>query len=549
MRMYGKLVGIFLRSGEVEGPEQKQKKSFYIIFGLISLIGILLPCCVLVGAIAYVLTLGMEGDGNGIIFLLHFVSLFAIIFGVGVIMNIFYFAGDIPHILPLPISPTVLIAAKFTTAYITEAAMEIVLLISVMIGFFLAAPGKFWTYAAALAGTFTLPIVPLCYGATLCVVLMGFMKGIRNKSTVRRLSSVINLTIVVVSVRGLGLLGNLDLERIVQQLRDGQVRFVGVLNVVFPTNYWFGEMISRGLPIYMLWYVCFHVLVLAIFLLSAKFLYLRGLMAVGVEGDATGFLLKRHARYGKKNRKPWVSYLGKEMRVLLRTPPFFMNCIAVNLLWPGLGYVIAVLQSGSVTFQRYLQLYREGNEAMQWIMTLLVLALSVLLTASNSIASSSITREGKHFYVMKYLPVSYETQLHVKALTSILVSGGFMLLYLLIAGYFIRIPWMELLYFAVTALEQIVFLSYFGVLLDTVQPKLVWDDEVHALRANRNVFYNMAYAMLIATISLFAFWGLYRFTRLPLYFVRMILFLILAAADIRMMQTCVRRGKNNLLKL
>ncbi|MBR1693026.1 MAG: hypothetical protein IJ711_09700 [Lachnospiraceae bacterium] len=547
MKVYRRLVRIFLLSGDMEGAEQK--KSFYIIFGIVSLLGILLPCCVLVGAIAYALTLGMAGDGNGIIFLLHFVSLFAIIFGIGVIFNVFYFAGDIPHILPLPISPTTIIAARFTTAYLTESAMEMLLLLSAMIGFFLAAGGNWWTYFAALLGSLTLPIVPLCYGAIVCIVLMGCAKWIRNKSVVRRLSVVFNLVIVAIAVLGLGMLKDLQLERIVEQLRLGEVRFVQVLNGVFPTNYWFGRMLSDKNPRLLIPYIVFQLLVLGVFMLVAKLLYARGLMAVGVENGESGSLQSKALRYAQKSRRPWAACMQKEFRVLMRTPPFFLNCIAVNLLWPGLGYVIAALQSDSAVFKRYIQLYRDGNEAMQWIMTLLVLGISVLLTASNSIASSSITREGKHFYVMKYLPVSYKVQLHVKALTSILISGGFALLYLVIAACFIQIRITVLFYYALLALQQIVFISYFGVLLDTIGPKLVWEDEINALRANRNVFFNMAYAMLITAVFLFVLFCLYRYTRLPLAFIQLLLFLILIAADLWMMRTCTERGARNLQEL
>lgn len=549
MRIYKRLVRIFLHAVDMDSMQQKNQKIFYVLLGLVSLVGILLPCCVLVGAISYALTLGMGENPNGLIFLLHFVSLFAIIFGISVIFNVFYFSGDIPHILPLPISPVIVIAAKFTAAYITESAMEMLLLFSAMTGFFMATQWSAGTFLFALLGSLTLPIVPLCYGAIVCIVLMGSVRWIRNKSHIRRLSVVFNVLIVLLSVWALGLLGNLDLEHIADQIGGGQLRFLQLLNVIFPTNLWFGRFLAQQEAETLICYVIFHILVLAVFLLTAKLLYYKGLMAVGINEDSGSTGFKRRLVYGKRKRRAWAAYLHKELLILLRTPPFFLNCIAINLLWPGLGYVILMLQADSPTFARYLELYRNGNEAMRWIATLIVLAVSVLLVASNSIAASSLTREGKQFSVMKYLPLSYEMQLQVKALVSILISGGFALVYLLAAGLYIRIPVRTLLYYVVICVQQIIFISYFGVLLDTVQPKLVWEDEVNALRANRNVFFNMAYAMLITVFFLLVLFAIYRYTKLPLELIQLFLFLILVVADYGMAITCLQKGTKNMRAL
>ena len=40
------------------------------------------------------------------------------------------------------------------------------------------------------------------------------------------------------------------------------------------------------------------------------------------------------------------------------------------------------------------------------------------------------------------------------------------------------------------------FISCLGIWLDSMHPKLVWEDELNALRGNLNVFYNMAFAIL-----------------------------------------------------
>ena len=87
---------------------------------------------------------------------------------------------------------------------------------------------------------------------------------------------------------------------------------------------------------------------------------------------------------------------------------------------------------------------------------------------------------------MKYIPVEYKTQLNIKALISIIISFGFNFIYLLIICYFLEATFMDFIVFTVVSLLSCIFFTYLGIYLDTVNPKLVWEDELNALRGNEN---------------------------------------------------------------
>lgn len=554
MKVYRQLVRTFLRSGEMEDPKQKKQKLFYALMGMAAMVFIMVPCCLLVGYLTYAFTLALMGNGNGLLFVVHFIALFSVVFGFHVILNVFYFAGDIPFVLPLPIAPYKVIAAKFTTAYINESVMQIMVLFSGIVGFMVAAPGEWWLYLAALVGIVTLPVAPLAYCGIVCVILMAFTKWIRNKNHARRLIMVIILLIMGVAVSSIGLLRDVDMNLLTQQLGAGKVAFVNVMNVVFPTNYWMAMALSKHSIGDFLLYLLANVGILAVFLLLAQLLYYRGLLGVGTEGNgrrkrAKSGVTKTRATKAGRQVKPWMSYCKKEFLVLFRTPAFFLNCIVVNIIWPVLFYVIRIMQSDSELFHKYYLYYRLGNETMQWIMVLIVLSVTVLLTAANSIASSAITREGKHFYVMKYIPVSYSTQLHVKAFVSIVISSGFMTVYIIVCSILMKVDNLTSWYYILVSVLEVIFITYFGLYLDTVNPKLAWDDELNALRGNTNVFFNMAYAMLVTVIFVVVLGGAYLFTRIPLTVLELVLVIIMLVADWGIVHICMKKGIKNLEEL
>ena len=54
---------------------------------------------------------------------------------------------------------------------------------------------------------------------------------------------------------------------------------------------------------------------------------------------------------------------------------------------------------------------------------------------------------------------------------------------------------------------SILLISLVGVFIDSIQPKLVWDDELNALRENYNTFVVMGLSLLL--IGIFLFLGIY----------------------------------------
>ena len=61
----------------------------------------------------------------------------------------------------------------------------------------------------------------------------------------------------------------------------------------------------------------------------------------------------------------------------------------------------------------------------------------------------------------------------------------------------IGLPLTVILIYVLISLLCIFFISELGVLIDSINPKLVWDDELNALRENTNNFIVMGITLLI----------------------------------------------------
>ena len=509
MSNYLNLLKIFIQTTEITPTEKKRSKKFYSIMGTAILLLIMLPAGALVGIITYALTLGVQfsgGSTQGAEIVLHIISILSVVFGFNVIINIFYFSNDIENLLPLPLKPHEIIAAKFSYSLLSENIMEFILIVGVCIGYMSAAKYSLFGIITSIIGIITMPVIPLAMCGIVCLILMYFTHSVKNRDFLNKVTGIGTAVLIVGALIALICVSGLNADMISTSLASGENTFLNAMNIVFPQIPLMMRAICENSPLWLLLYILANAVFVVIFLFLASKMYLKGVSDVNTSKNKPSKDLAEKAILASEQKSIFKSYLKKEFIVLFKTPPFFMDCIAVNLLWPVFLAVIVILQGQTNFLSAVLTPYLAGDSNSIVYVTLIIIAVSVLVTAINSIASAAITREGKHFEFMRYIPVELKLQLNVKAAASILISGIGMVLYI-IAFYvycmFFNAPFNSLVMIVmpivhtVLSLLCVVFISYLGIYMDSINPKLIWDDEINALRGNYNVFINTAVAMAV----------------------------------------------------
>lgn len=551
MKVYLKLVSALIKTVEPSGDEKKRKKIFYTVMSIIAVFGIMIPIAFLVGVIIYVMTsslLELGSGQNAVTFLMHLVSVFSFVFGLNVIFSVFYFSGDTESLLPLPIKPYKIIASKFTAALISESVMEFIVIIAAFAGYIIAAGLPFYSWIIALFGMVTLPIIPLVYCAVICMLIMLFTRFIRNKDTVNKITGVFIVLIILAMVVALSNIGGFDTEHLAASIADTSNPLLTVMNCIFPHIHFIVASMSEMTVLNLLIYIAVNVLAIVIFMLIAQAVYFRTVLGINQSSSAR-HRSKSDLINNLKAHSVIYSYLTKELKLLVRTPAYFMNCIGINLIWPIFLYLIVVIQGQTNFLDSFVYGIHSGDELSVLIFILAVSAISVLITAANSIASSALTREGKHFAFIKYIPLSYMAQINIKALVSIIISGAGMLIYIIIAGILLDLGLKFIIFCCIVSFLSVAFVSYFGIFMDSVNPKLIWDDELNALRGNYNIFFNMALAILLEAFICTGAYLLFSFTPLGAIFVIIIMFVMLMLFNVLSYLLCYQKATKNIDQL
>ncbi|MCR5462411.1 MAG: hypothetical protein K6E87_05025 [bacterium] len=490
-----KLLKVLLKNFEMISFEKKKSKVFYMVMAIVTMLIIFIPTAFMIGIISYGMTLSLTEAGHlseGINFILYAVNIFAFIFSINVVLNVFYFSSDIERLLPMPFKEHEIIGAKFFNTLINENFIEFILIASSLIGFFIAGKLDFYAIFIILLAVLTMPILPLIYSSIICMVFMFLTKRITNKDFVSKFSNILLILALIGLLVMAILLSSFDAEGFALDLVDS--KFLKVLKYIFPNVYFLTDAMS-GNALSLLFYLLITIGSLIIFFVISKLLYFRGL-------NQSSNKKNKHKEIEYKVKNKNISYLSKEFKFLFKTPAFFSNCLIINFIWPFFIAIIFFLYDKTGFLKNILDSYHNNDYNTHIMFILVVMMASILITATNSIASSSISREGNSFTYMKVIPLSYKKQIIIKIISSIIVSFTSLFLTILVLSIIYNFGVINTILYLLLSFISVVFISTLGVFLDTVNPKLIWDDEINALRGNHNVFINMAFSILISGLLL-----------------------------------------------
>ncbi len=500
------LFSVLTKNTEMKVPKKGGKGTIYRSIGILALTCIMVPCCAIVGFISYTMTLALIEAGapaNGIMAEIHIMSAFSLVFGMLVIFNILFFSSDREHLVPLPFKSHELLLAKFMYAYLAESVMEFLILISMFIGYGIADGFSLVKVLAGVLGVVLIPLVPLAYCAIIGLLLFVFLKGIKNGRIFGHVSTVILIMFVALFLYSFKGMGSINVDNYVESLASGNNLFSNVVSKIFFATPFLLKALegTEGIGyslLMLLIYILLNLAVVAVMAVIGKYTYYESLMVVGALGSSG----KKSEGAGKNNRPKSIfsAYLGKELKVLLRTRAYSGNCVFINFLWPLLVLIICYANRKSAGFESLKYFFNSKYDSAYVLYTISVILLAFIASAMNSLASTAFTREGLHLDIVKYIPVPYETQAFVKGLISVVITLPGLLLSVFLFNILFDINMIWLVYHGIIMIMVVVITTILGMYLDSLHPHVTWDDEYSALRGNLNTFFDMALVMVIAGI-------------------------------------------------
>jgi len=459
----------------------------FIALSLLSLVG--MYAWLLVWLMPGFQALNMEILLLGVMLLFSMVLVFFL--GLIYLIGVLFFSKDTEFLSALPIPQRTVFAVKFGQVLLGEIATGAVILLPsfIVYGVMSGAGPAFWLACAPVL--LLAPCIPLALSALLSLLLMRFSALWRRRDLVTIIGSVVLLVAVFA---GQMLLTSkipdaMDLDALMTMISDSSA-FLRRIVSAFPPSAWAAEGMT-GQPQMLLLYAGASFAALALVIWVAGRLYYSGAKAQ-LETSVKRKQVRLAGGSVRRRGALWALFT-REWRTVIRSPIYALNGLIMIVIGPLLLLLPKMMQgavsSGSKGMDALFALL-EGTVDARLVLLILV-GIFMALGALNPAVTTSISREGKSFFLMRMIPVTPFAQVIAKFLFGLSVSALTMLFMGVVSAVAMGFSGqVALRAFGLGLLGSVAPLAL-SMLPDVLRPKLVWNSETEAIKQNLNAILGM----------------------------------------------------------
>ncbi len=441
--------------------DKKAKRKFLGLFAAWALVAAMLVFYV--GGLTYgLIYLGLEEVVPA--YLITISSLLIFAFGMLKEGSIIFRREGYDILCALPVNNGGVVVSRLIRIYVENLLMTLaVLLPGIAVYVWNLHPGAGF-YVTALLGIWSIPFLPMTAALFIGTLITGISSRMRHKSLIAAILSVLTvLGILYGSSRLSSMEGNIEPE----MLKKLSASVMGILGKVYPPAVWLGANITQG----NIWGCA---------LCAALSLAVFAAAGMGVSLCYQKICQGLYSSAAKHNYKMGTLKAGSVLSSLCMREfkRYFSSSIYVtNTI---IGPVMACVFCAALLFT--------GIEKLKglWLLPFDIEELIPFGIAGTfcmmTTTSTSISLEGKSWWIVKSLPLSVKNILDAKILMNLLLLLPFYLLSELFLLLALKPDAQELLWLLLIPAAIILFSCVYGITVNLYFPVLEWENEVRIVK-------------------------------------------------------------------
>jgi len=423
------------------------------------------------------------------------------IFGIFYVISAFYFSTDMELLVPLPLKPYHILASKFIIIVVNEYLVTWPMLLPAIIIYGIGMqPGLiYW-----LKGLFVLlltPVIPLVLVSIFVLLLMQVVSIRKNRDVLAVVGSLLGLLLGLTINYFAQKLPKNSSQQFIQDMIVARADIIKLIGRGFPPSIWATYGLARQTLEGWMYFALYLVVSAALFgflLWVANLIFYKGLLA----GQETSrgrkkLLVERINVQVEKASSPVMALFGREWKLFLRTPVYAMNGLAGTIMVPFIMLMPFISRAEEM---KDLLMQIRQPQFLMWT-TLGCAGLVLFASSINIVACTSISREGKTFWISKMIPVPARQQVTAKLLHSMAMSGVGIVITTVVVGIVVQLSVIRMFTIFVLCLLGNVLLNTLNLLVDLIHPRLEWDNPQEAVKQNLNGLFSMLLTLAVLALS------------------------------------------------
>ncbi len=420
-------------------------------------------------------------------------------------LNVLYFSKDLKILLRMPIKSIDILNSKIIYMVISEYEMELIMLGIPMIIYGLLTHVGILFYFYMILILLILPIIPILISSLVISIIMRFTNFIKNKSKVIYITVILSIFILTFITSTFNSIDNFSIQSITEivlktngiaeEIANYFILIKPIMNTLLNYNNING---FKNLVLYFAENIITYILI--IYIISK--IYLKG--AIGASINSNKNTIKNNKQlmikdFKRKNKS--ISYIKKEIKILLRTPIFFIQCIIMPIAYPLSMFLIILFLVGFANFVG-LNLWQKLNEIASSTMGIaMFIGIGQVCYMMNFTSIIAISKESKNAIITKYIPINLIKQFKLKTFLGLTTNS---ISTILVTTFYYMCT--KNIIYSILLLILLIQINFIGekvkLLIDLNKPQITWDNEYTMMKQNTNVMYELFYTLLLGGIIL-----------------------------------------------
>ena len=438
-----------------------KKKALFLMFGWLILLAMMF---LYIGAFSYAFILMGMADVIPS-YLVAVASLIIFFFGILKAGNIIFRKNGYDILCSLPVPQTAIVASRFLRLYVEELGFSAAAMLpGLFVYAWMLRPGILF-YLLSILAILLIPLIPMALALLIGTLIMAASSRMRHKNLA---ATVLSILAVLAVTAGSFLFSSMGGSITPEMLSELSVLVTGLLNRVYPPAVWIGTAIVRG--DFLRWLLCAGVFlavsVLILFVVSARFHW--------ICQNLHGTFARHNYRMEKLQAHSTLSALcRREFKRYFSSSVYVTNTIVGPLMGAGLSAVILFTGTGALLTGPLASVFDSYSLAP--------FALAGIFCTMTT-TSTSISLEGKNWWILKSLPLSTKAILNAKILMNLLLMLPFYLVSEALLILALKPGILDILWLFLIPAVIILFSCVYGLAVNLHFPVMDWENEASVVK-------------------------------------------------------------------
>lgn len=401
----------------------------------------------------------------------------------------------------LPIGAKAIALSRVLIQYFRELALDLVFLIPTAVVYLMFNTVEWYFYPVYIIMSLFMPLIPAVITSVLGTVATVITTRIRGKNIFNAVIGMIfALGIMVLSMSFSANANNFD------QMGGELVSAGNSIYGIYPPARWFVDGLINLDALSLILY--FGVSIVSLFLFITL---VSGFMKRINTALQTVTQAKKYVSKSEKSLPVFGALFKREIKFYLSSAVNIVNTAFGPVLCIAAAVLLAVgSKEGLMSYFHLEGIPGIDPSVFVNMMAIIMITFTAGMTCTTA---STISLEGKCFWLIKTLPVKYRQVLNVKILLNILLVVPVVIVCSTVVVVVLEMDFVTALYMYLFPILLNLFVSVFGILMNLLLPKLDWTKDTQVVKQSAAVMIAVFMPMIIvfgALISLIIFMELYK---------------------------------------